>query len=368
MSSKYSQWRAMLAITKGSLQATLKSPSSIMFGIGFPLVFIMVFGLMGGSNRLSIKIAVDKNADTTNPVYLQIANAPGLDVVAEPAEKIQEDLEKGRISGIVNIQKTHLQNPPYQISITSSHAVNPQQVSVLKTMLDAQINSLNKALYPTSSSIARLNPYVHIVPGREYRMIDFILPGMMGFSLLAAGIFGVAFLFFNLRQQLVLKRFFATPISRTYIVLGEALSRVVFQMLTAVVIILVGVVCFRFTLIHGILTFFHIMLLSFFSLVIFMGCGFIVGSVAKTESTVPPLANIFTMPQFLLAGTFFPIDTFPTWMQHICNLLPLTHFNNAMRNISFEGASLVSCWPDLLNLAVWGVVVYAIAIKTFRWE
>ncbi|WP_447640739.1 MULTISPECIES: ABC transporter permease [Chitinophagaceae] len=368
MSKKYSQWRAMLAITKGSLQATLKSPSSIMFSIGFPLVFILVFGFMGGGNHISLKIAMDKRADTTNPVYLQIANAPAFDVVEKPQGQIQEDLEKGRIVGIVNIQKTNQPNPPYQISVTSSHAVTPQNISVLKTMLDAQINSLNKNLYPQAMSIARLNQNVNIIPGREYKMIDFILPGMMGFSLLAAGIFGVAFLFFNLRQQIVLKRFFATPISRTYIVLGEALSRVVFQMVTAVIIILVGVVCFKFTLIHGIFTFFNIMLLSFFSLVIFMGCGFIVGSIAKTESTVPPLANIFTMPQFLLAGTFFPVDTFPTWLQHICNLLPLTHFNNAMRNISFEGASLLSCWPDLLNLTIWGVVVYAVAIKTFRWE
>lgn len=368
MSGKYSQWRAMLAITRGSLQATLKSPSSIMFSIGFPLVFILVFGFMGNGNHLSLKIAMDPQSDTLNPVYLQIANTPGLDIVKETAEKRQEDLEKGRIVGIIRIQKTQLQNPPYQIDITSSHAVTPQNISVLKTMIDAQINSLDKVLYPSSNNIAKLNPQVHIIPGREYKMIDFILPGMMGFSLLAAGIFGVAFLFFNLRQQVVLKRFFATPISRTYIVLGEALSRVIFQMLTAIIILLVGVVCFKFTLVNGVFTFFNIMLLSFFSLVIFMGCGFIVGSVAKTESTVPPLANIFTMPQFLLAGTFFPVDTFPTWLQHICNLLPLTHFNNAMRNISFEGASLLSCWPDLLNLTIWGIIVYTIAIKTFRWE
>lgn len=339
-----------------------------MFSIGFPLVFILVFGFMDGGSHLALKIAMDQKSDTLNPIYLQIAHAPGLDLVDERGEKLQEDLEKGRIVGIVNIQKTNEQNPPYEISITSSHAVTPQNISVLKTMLDAQVNGLNKTLYPTATSIARLNQDVHIIPGREYRMIDFILPGMMGFSLLAAGIFGVAFLFFNLRQQIVLKRFFATPISRTYIVLGEALSRVLFQMLTAVIILAVGVICFKFTLVNGIFTFFNIMLLSFFSLVIFMGCGFIVGSVAKTESTVPPLANIFTMPQFLLAGTFFPVDTFPTWLQHICNLLPLTHFNNAMRNISFEGASLLSCWPDLLNLTIWGIIVYAIAIKTFRWE
>ena len=89
-------------------------------------------------------------------------------------------------------------------------------------------------------AVADFNPQRDIETVREYKTIDFILPGQLGFSLLSSGVFGVAFMFFNLRNTLVLKRFFATPISRTYIVLGEALSRVIFQMLTAIVIILVG--------------------------------------------------------------------------------------------------------------------------------
>jgi ABC-2 type transport system permease protein len=190
----------------------------------------------------------------------------------------------------------------------------------------------------------------------------------MGFSLLSAGVFGVAFLFFNLRQQLVLKRFYATPIRRLYIILGEALSRVTFQLITAVVIIGIGHFAFKFTLVHGLSTFLNIMVLSFIALILFMGFGFIVSGVAKSESTIPPLANLFTLPQFLLAGTFFSIDNFPSWMQPFCRILPLTHFNNAMRDISFEGNSLMDSWGDISVLLIWIVVVYAAAYKIFKWE
>ena len=209
---------------------------------------------------------------------------------------------------------------------------------------------------------------VQKVPGRVYRSIDFVLPGQLGFSLLSAGVFGVAFLFFNLRQQLVLKRFYATPIRRLYIILGEALSRVLFQLLTAIIIIGIGHFAFKFTLVQGWITFASIMLLSFIALLLFMGFGFIVSGVAKNESSIPPFANLITLPQFLLAGTFFSIDNFPSWMQPFCKILPLTHFNNAMRNISFEGASLMSTWPDISILLLWMVVVYAIAFKIFKWE
>ena len=222
-------------------------------------------------------------------------------------------------------------------------------------------------VYPHRTSVAQLLP-PKIEQVREYRTIDFILPGQLGFSLLSAGIFGVAFLFFNLRQQLVLKRFYATPIRRGYIVLGEGLSRVIFQLLTAVIIIGIGYFTFNFTLVHGWITFLEIMILCFIALLVFMGFGFIISGLAKSESSIPPLANIITLPQFLLAGTFFSIDAFPKWLQPISRALPLTYFNDAMRKISFEGAHLNDCWQQIAILVGWGILAYGIAIKVFKWE
>ncbi len=368
MTGKYSQVKAMIAITRGSLKSVFRSPSAVIFSIAFPLIFILVFGFIGGGGKVSLNVAFDKHTDTTNPLYSVIKGIAGIRVVSKTDDEIREDLEKGRITALINIDKSGLENPPYKISLTSSEAVNPQNIQVLQAILNAVIAGVNQRTYTNTPTIAILNNTVQKIPGRIYRTIDFILPGQLGFSLLSSGVFGVAFLFFNLRQQLILKRFYATPIRRPYIVLGEAISRVLFQMLTAIIIIGVGYFIFKFTLVHGLRTFMDIMALSFVALILFMGFGFIVSSVAKNESTIPPFANLITLPQFLLAGTFFSIEAFPSWLQPLCRLLPLTHFNNAMRNIAFEGASLASCWKELGILGIWTVVIYAIAFKTFKWE
>lgn len=369
MQTRYNQFRAMLAISKGSLRSIFRSPSAVIFSIVFPLIFILVFGFIGENGGITLDVALSKNADTiNNPVYDAIKNIGSIHFVHENDNILKENLEKGNITAIINIIKNPSANPDYTIELKSSEAVNPQNIEVLESILKNVINNINEHTYPKAQTVAAISNRIEKIPGREYRRIDFILPGQLGFSLLSAGVFGVAFTFFNLRQQLILKRFFATPIRRTYIVLGEALSRVVFQMMTAVIIIAIGAVAFKFTLVHGFSTFLEIMLLSFIALIVFMGFGFVVSSVAKNESTIPPFANLFTLPQFLLAGTFFPVSVFPRWLQVFCNILPLTHFNNAMRNISFEGASFLSCWQDVGVLLIWGIVIYATAIKVFRWE
>ena len=358
----------MLAITKASLRAILRSPSAVIFSIFFPLVFILVFGFMGNGGGPSYKIVLAKNSDTSNAIIDSLKAFTNIKFIAEKSDAdLQSDLIKGRITGVLNVEKANIPNAPFSYFVHfNSTTASADKFSTFLPLLENIISKIDKVIFQERETYAKVVPQIQTV--RQYRTIDFILPGQLGFSLLSAGVFGVAFLFFSLRQQLVLKRFYATPISRSYIVLGEGLSRVIFQLITAVIIIGIGYFAFHFTLVHGWLTFFEIMVLSFIALLVFMGFGFIVSGIAKNESTIPPLANIVTLPQFLLAGTFFPIDVFPAWLQPFCRILPLTYFNDAMRKIAFEGAHLGDCWLQLLMLAVWGVLVYAVAIKVFRWE
>lgn len=356
----------MLAITKASTRAIFRSPSSVGFSIFFPLILILVFGFIGGGSGSVYRVYLSPDSDTTNEVVTALKSSKSIRFVTYPdSAALQSDLIKGRITGVLNVQATGDSIRPYEVKFHSTTASGDKFETFLP-YLENVVSKIDKAQFPNRPTYASIATDIQTV--REYRTIDFILPGQLGFSLLSAGVFGVAFLFFNLRQQLVLKRFYATPIRRLYIVLGEGLARVIFQMVTAIIIIGLGYFAFNFTLVNGFVTFLEIMVLSFMALLVFMAFGFIVSSLAKTESIIPPLANMLTLPQFLLAGTFFPVDVFPAWLQPISKSLPLTHFNDAMRLIAFEGAHLTDCGLQPAVLAGWGVVAFAAAVKLFRWE
>ena len=368
MSKQYSQVRATMAVAKASLRAIFRSPSTVVFSLGFPLIFILVFGFLGSGGKVSLKVGFDPASDTSNIVFQSLKDLKGLNIQSGTYASMMEELQKGRMTALLNIIPPKAGDSSYKISILTSDAVNPQQVQVLRSLLEGKISGLNAALFPNRPTIAQVEVASQAIKGRVYRTIDFILPGQLGFSLLSAGVFGVAFLFIGLRQTLVLKRFFATPVTRTSILVGEGISRVIFQLSTAVVILLVGHFFFQFTLVHGWVTFIELLVLSLIGLFVFMGFGFVVSGIAKNESAVPPIANIVTMPQFLLAGTFFSIDAFPAWLQPFCRVLPLTYLNDAMRNVAFEGMHLADCGKQLGALGIWIILVYAAAVKLFKWE
>lgn len=361
----------MLAITKASLRAIFRSPSAVVFSFVFPFIFILVFGFIGNSGgRTNYKIVIDKNSDTLNDLYRSIIQTEGVRIMNYPTDTdMNKDLSKGRIAGILKIKKNTDSIPPYIVSLNSTTSSNDKWPQ-LKSLIESRINEVSDRTYTNRPAYAAFdfNFKRDIAEVREYKTIDFILPGQLGFSLLSSGVFGVAFMFFSLRNTLVLKRFFATPISRTYIVLGEGLSRVIFQMVTAIVIILAGKFMFGFTLINGMQTFLEMLFLSFIGLLVFMGFGFIVSGLAKSDSTIPPFANLITLPQFLLGGTFFSIDAFPKWLQPISRAMPLTHLNTAMRSVAFEGQNLWDVRTEIGILLLWGIAVYIVAIKVFKWE
>ncbi len=368
MAKSYSQVRAMFAIARGSLTAIFRSPSAVVFTLAFPLIFILVFGFVG-SGSVFVDVGVEQGSDTLNPIYQGLERVSTVHLKRYSSDSLmRDDLSKGRITAMISIapEKGKSGPPRWLVSLVSSGAA-ADRIQVFQDILGQVVERVDNRVFPGKPTVADIPP-PRIIPGRQYKEIDFILPGMLGFSLLSAGIFGTAFLFFNLRQTLVLKRFFATPISRGYIVLGEAIARLVFQVMGAIVIVGLGYFAFGYTLVHGWSTFLELLLLSAYGLIVFMGFGFIVSSVAKNESTIPPMANLITLPQFLLAGTFFPIEVFPSWLQPVCRIMPLTYLNDAFRKIAFEGLGFVQILPQLIILAIWGLVVYGVTVRVFRWE
>ncbi len=360
---RYSQLKAMLAITRASLRSSTRSPSAVVFTLLFPLIFIVVFGFIGGGT-FSVDVAVKKDCEKNNPIYEALLSSPVIKLDTSLTEtEMKSSLEKGRIDAVLSI-RTNSGNPQYTVFLETTSA-SRERGNVLKSVLNNIFYNANLVFANTPSVADLKETEVNV---REYKRIDFILPGQLGFSLLSSGVFGTAFVFLSLRQTLVIKRFFATPIQRPFIVLGEALSRLVFALIGALIIILIGHFAFGFTLIHGISTVVDMLFLSTLGLIVFMGFGFAVSGIAKNESAIPPIANIITLPQFLLSGTFFSISVFPSWLQPICKILPLTYLNDAMRKVAFEGASLFSVGHQIGIVALWGVAVYFLAVKVFKWE
>jgi ABC-2 type transport system permease protein len=346
--------RALVALTFFPFIAMMRNIATFAFGFLFPVVFISVFGLIGGGSggpRLGIP------SDTlAGPAYEALERYPAITLISGDRVNLERQLRLGKLDGVVDITGG-------RVSLEVNSASPSSQASRL--FVQGVLDRLNLAATGVTSPPYQLD--VSEVAGRTDRYIDFALPGQIGFAVLSTAIFGTVFGLLFLKQALILKRLLATPVHGITILLGQAFARLIVALLQTAVILALGVFAFGFQLANGLITFAGMVGLSALGLVVFLGFGLMIAGQARDENGASPLTNLVTLPQFLLSGVFFPTDVFPSWVRVIADLLPLTFFNSAMRQLATEGAGLGELWLPILGLCVWGVLAYAIAARTFRW-
>ncbi len=361
---KPGQWKAYLAITWYAFRAQTRNPATFAFGFIFPVVFISIFGLIGGNGQ-TLTVGIPKNTPS-NELKRTIEKQQFLKVEKLDQIELDKKLKQGRLSGVVEIkQSENGDTPKYSVNILTSSA-NAIEAQSLTAAIRGIVDQSNLRLSGVSDP-----PITMVqteVSGRKFRYIDFALPGQIGFSLLSTAIFGTVFGLIYLKKALILKRMFATPTKPLTILLGQGTSRLIIALVQTLLILAIGVIAFKFYLPHGFLTFIELMIVSSIGLIAFLGFGYFFAGLANDENSAGPLVNLVTLPQFLLSGTFFPTEDLPSWLQPIANNLPLSYFNIAVRKITTEAGHLPDTAPYLAGLIIWGIVMYILAARTFKWE
>ncbi len=203
------------------------------------------------------------------------------------------------------------------------------------------------------------------VAARNLGYIDFLMPGIIGMAIMQLGLFSVSFSFVTMKREGVLRRLLATPLSPVTLLGSQVITRLLVVMVQT--LILTGVAVFLFGAeFAG--NFFAVLLAAALGGAVFLALGFAVSGWARTEQQAAPLANIVSLPMMFLSGVFFSRDVLPGFLQVVTDYLPLTFLVEAIRGMTVQGDSVAAQWTNFLGMAVWFVIAFVIANRTFRWE
>jgi ABC-2 type transport system permease protein len=192
-----------------------------------------------------------------------------------------------------------------------------------------------------------------------------VFAGLLGFSLLGAGIFGPTSVFPKLKERGVLRRYHTTTLKVWQYFLGNTISNTIVGLLSIATMFLVGLTVFNLNMRGNYLV---LGLLVSLGAIMLFGIGLAVGGWAKNERQAAPLAQIITFPMMFLSGSFFPRFLMPEWLQGVTNYLPLTPVIDAARLIITENRGVFDLLPQFGIILGWCLVVYLIAFRVFRWE
>lgn len=349
-----------------------RDPVALFFTFLFPLLFLFVFGsIFRGSDGLSFDVGLINHSETefAQEFVKAVSDDDSIIKVNDEVSTFDEGKElmgRGQIDSVIELPEDF--GAPNESGIPSGDVVvyyeeaNPQTGQTLSAVMQGILDGINEGLTghtdpfrveEKSTTTANLTQF------------DYTFSGLIGFSLLSLGIFGLANGLPSDKKAGMLRRIRATPLSATQLVLGTMLNYLLVGILSIALMMLVGIFLFGFDMRGDYLSF---IVFLFFSMVVMLGFGLAIGGWAKNENQAAPLTQLIAFPLMFLSGTFFPRFLMPDWLQNITGYLPLTPIIDGIRYITTEGQTLMDLGPELLIITVWGVAIYLLAIKVFRWE
>jgi len=344
--------RPLVQIVLSRAREFYREPEAVFWVYGFPLLMVVALGI-AFRNQPEQPITVDLAASAqAEGAQAALENNKRFQVRVAELEACRQRLRLGK-TDLVVISGDGDQ-PRYDYWFDPGR---PESALARNAVDDALQRAAGRA-DPIPTGDRQMTD-----PGGRY--IDFLVPGLLGMSLMGGGLWGVGFVTVDMRIRKLLKRLLATPMRKSDFLAGIMLSRLLFMIPEVLVLLVFARLAFGVQNQGHLFSLLALVLLGAFS---FSGIGLLVASRAKTLEAVSGLMNLVMLPMWVLSGIFFSPERFPAAAQPFIHALPLTQLIVATRAVMLEGASLTAQAGNVAALAAWGGISFLLALKLFRWN
>lgn len=204
----------------------------------------------------------------------------------------------------------------------------------------------------------------HSVQADPFRPIDYIAPGILALSIAQLGLFGATTLV-EQRQQRLLRRLQATPVSRWMVLLSNIAVRLVLAFVQTGLLLGVALALFRIQVVGS-----WPAIIGFvvFGTLVFIALGFLLGALAPSAEALIAIVQMINFPMMFLSGALFPLDFMPEFLRPVAVVLPLTYLADILRQIMVDATPYATVFQGMSVLLFFMGASALLAWRFFRWE
>ncbi|NUS43702.1 MAG: ABC transporter permease [Mycobacteriaceae bacterium] len=225
----------------------------------------------------------------------------------------------------------------------------------------ASLFSAQQAVALAGRSNATLRPEVLFNPDLETSWV--MVPALVGLILAFIGTIITATGLVRERQSGTLEQLAVMPFRPSDVIAGKIVPYFVLAAVDMVLVTVLGLVLFGVPFVGNVLVFAAGAALFLF---VVLGIGVLISTMSQTQGQAMQMALMAMLPQVLLSGMIFPLQSMAAGVRWIGYALPLTWFIKISNGVMLRGAAPSSLWLPLLILAAMAVVVFGAAVLRFR--
>jgi ABC-2 type transport system permease protein len=404
-------------IFKAVTRNWIRSRSGLFFSILFPILLLVVFGLIfsgiGSSSKYGLFVQnLDRTSDgkptDLSTSYINALNSTGTFTIKDvpPTENastyarnslgptggnmriliisngFQNDLLNGTLKVRIGIcydtlQASYVYFAPYlnttdKINIQQGlaglqqfNSTLPETKTILTIMTDPTDQS-GAIVTNIIASVANAFNYQMIgakdvinfnqttVTTTNFKNVDFYIPGITAAFIMTNGIIGLTSTTTEFKRRGIIKRLSITPLTKIDWIVGCVLSQTALNLMLSFIMIGAGWLLFNVRVIPDAFS----IIMIFLGSIMFSGIGMALSGLIKDIEAASAIGNAIAFPMMFLSGTYFPLEVMPTYLQTVAKALPLTYFSEGLK------ASMITKFTDgiYFNMAIVAILAVAFLI------
>ena len=370
---------------KKELISLKRHPARLASILIFPIIMILLFGYgMGGEmTDLPIVVVSQSNGDLTDLTLDTIKTTETYHVVEviDSMDEGKKRVESGEVKAAIILPSDYDKDLSNQKSVTlyldSSDQMASQILDSSTQSIFYRLSNMIASQTSVSTEDADIDPSImhslnnfkddialHI--NRIYgniKYIDFLVPAVLGMTVMFSCMMGMGATIAGERETGELARLFMTPTSVSTVIGGKIASKLLIELVRALILIFMAIILFNVSIKGGILQTFIVLVIG---ALCFVGFGIMLSARTSTQEDYAQIVMPFSMPMMFVSGVFYPIETMPWILQKLAYIFPLTYLNDAMRAIMLKGQTLADVWVDLAVLLAFTILFFIIGVKRFN--
>jgi ABC-2 type transport system permease protein len=342
-----------------------------------PLLQLLIYGYVVATEIRALPVTVlDHSRSEESRRLVERFVASGYFVVAEHAENLNQ------ITDAINRERAMM---GMVIPADYAHDVRRGKTAKVQLLVDGtNSNTATIALGYTAGIVAAENNDLMAANfrGRGFRLIEagikqeervwfnpslrainYTVPGIICVLLMEMMVPLTAFSIVRERERGTIEQLMVTPIQALEMLIGKTVPYVLIGLFDAGLILAAGTFWFTVPVVGSVVALFGYALLF---IVVALGLGILIATMVTTQQQAALSAQFALVPNILLSGFMFPIESMPDAMQTFTRVLPMRYFLIIVRGVMMKGLGFSALWHQAAALAILGILIFSVSWFRFR--
>ncbi len=337
----------------------------IISSLGLAVISMLVFGFLFGSNntnktRLGV---VDQDASSVSAqIVSQLEKSDALQVFSGSSDEEQQALREGQRDAVLILPAglgRQLTGGGAHLQVYYDQS-NPVTAASARLTVQAIVDGINSRIMHQPGPVVLDQQGV---AAKELRTIDFITPGMLGMLLMWANL-AVGIQLVNWRETGITRRLAATPLKPLSMISAQVVARLALSLVQGALLLALAIWIFKVHIYGN---------LALLALVVMVGAltllaiGFAIASFVKKSEAANSILLLVSFPMMFLGGSYFNVNGAPGFLQPLIHAMSLYYLNEALRQVTYNGAGWSAIQTGVLVMLAWIVASMLIVWRAFKW-